>query len=113
MNVLGVKIDNLSSEEIKNKLSGFLSGSRQHYVVLPYSLFLLRARKDEEFKNILNKASLSLSDGFGPVLAAKILNKQKLRRLTGVRFSRLLCALAAEKNAKVFLFGGRNGVAEK
>src|SRR3989339_1533263 len=113
MNVLGVKIDNLSSEEIKNKLSGFLSGLRQHFVVLPYSLFLLRARQDAEFKNILNNASLSLSDGIGPVWAAKILNREKLNRLTGVDFVSLICSLAAEKDKKVFLFGGKTRTAQK
>lgn len=112
MRVCSVKIDNLSAEEIRKKIENFLTG-RQHYVVLPYSLFLLRAQKDEEFKKILNEASLSISDGFGPVLAARILNQEKLQRFFGVDFVFLLGEVAARKDKKIFLFGAQEGMAAK
>ncbi len=108
--VLGIKIDNLTKAQIRKKLEGFLERG-QHHVILPYSLFLLEAQKDEELKNILNSASLSVSDGSGPVLAAGILNGEKLRRFSGVDLVELLCSLAADKKEKVFFYGGLEGVA--
>ena len=111
MLVLGVKIDNLTKTQIERKLESFLKSDSQHQAVLPYSLFLLEARKDREFKNLLNSASLSIADGFGPVLAARILSKEKLRRLSGVDFVKLICQLATKKDEGVFLYGGREGVA--
>jgi N-acetylglucosaminyldiphosphoundecaprenol N-acetyl-beta-D-mannosaminyltransferase len=111
--VLEVKINNLTRSQIEEKLNYFLRGQGQHQIVLPYSLFLMEAQKNRSFKNILNEASLSIADGFGPVLAARILNKENLRRLTGVDFIKLVCQAAQKNNQSVFLFGGKKGVAAK
>lgn len=138
MNLLGVKIDNLSIEQALEKIDGFLGdakspltpllqsgeemlnpsqppftkgGESQHYIVLPYADFLVQAQKDEEFRKILNEADLSLSDGVGPVLASRLVGKEKLRgRVMGVD---LVWALADKFSAThgFFLFGGKEGVA--
>jgi len=111
--ILGVRIDNLSIDESLDKVSGFLSDGRQHYIVLPYSAFLVAARKDAEFRRILNEADLSLSDGVGPVIASYILGGEKLRgRVMGAD---LIWALVAKfgEGYNIFLFGGQEGVALK
>ena len=59
MKILGVKIDNLSLNEVLNKVEGFLKDDKQHYIVTPNPEFLVKAQKDEEFKRILNNADLS------------------------------------------------------
>ncbi|PJE59937.1 MAG: glycosyltransferase [Candidatus Portnoybacteria bacterium CG10_big_fil_rev_8_21_14_0_10_44_7] len=112
MRVLGVKIDNLTVKQIGEKIEEFLLAG-QHQVVLPYSLFLLRAQKDKKFRNILNQAALSVADGFGPVLAARLVSGQKLKRFLGVDFVRLLCQIAQATESGVFLFGGQPHVAAR
>lgn len=113
MNLLGIKIDNLSLDEALEKIERFLCDNKQHYVVLPYADFLVEAQKDEEFRKILNEADLSLSDGVGPVLASRIMGQEALKgRVMGVD---LVQALFKGLGAKysVFLFGAKEGVARE
>lgn len=107
------------------KIEMFLRDGRQHYIVLPYADFLVRARKDEGFKKILNCADLSLSDGIGPVLASYLIGYEFLEgrarpqrsclrggRVMGVD---LIWAIFEKLGAsrKVFLFGAKEGIAQK
>jgi len=111
--LLGIRIDNFNLEEALSKIREFLVDGRQHYIVLPYADFLVRAQEDADFKRILNESDLSLSDGVGPVLASRLLGGEKLKtRVMGVD---LIWALATRFGAKhsIFLFGARDGVAQE
>ena len=113
MFLLGTRIDNLSLDEALEKIEGFLSDDRQHHIVLPYADFLVQARKDEEFRRILNEADLSLSDGIGPVLASRIIGQEALKeRIMGVD---LVWAIFDKFGAhySVFLYGAKEGVAKE
>ncbi len=113
MKILGVRFDNLNLAEVLQKIAGFLVDGQQHYIVLPYAEFLVEAQKDEEFRNILNQADLSLSDGVGPVWASRIIGQEALRgRIMGID---LVWALFVESGvqSRVFLFGAREGVAQE
>jgi len=48
--IFGIKFDNLTMDEALERIKGF--------VVLPYSEFIIRAQKDEEFRNILRENSI-------------------------------------------------------
>ena len=107
MFLLGVRLDNLNLKESLEKMASFLTDGRQHYIVLPYADFLVRAQEDADFRRILNEADLSLTDGVGPVLASYILGKEKLKtRVMGVD---LIWALFEEFGTKnsFFFFGGQ------
>ena len=54
--ILGVKIDNLSLQEVLEKIRQFLNSKNQHYIVTPNPEFLVAASKDTSFKEILNYA---------------------------------------------------------
>lgn len=112
MKILGVKIDSLSADQIKNELGRFFFKG-QHQIVLPYSLFLLQAQKDDNFKEVLNQASLSIADGFGPALAAKIIAQKKINRFSGIDLVHLLCEVSKENKKSIFLLGGQEHVAAK
>jgi len=110
--LFGVRIDNLLIGEALEKIEAFLRDGRQHYIVLPYADFLVQARKDASFKKILNGAGLSLSDGIGPVIASHVIGEENLRgRVMGVD---LIWAIFEKLGSrKVFLFGAKEGVAQK
>ena len=111
--MLGVRIDQLTQEEALQKASSFLSSSNSHMIFTPNAEFLVQANKDRVFRDILNKADLSIADSTG-VFLASCLTKNKLpQRIPGVDFAEKLCGLAAEKKNPVFLYGGYNQVAEK
>jgi len=103
----------LTLDEALEKIGVFLSDGRQHYIVLPYSDFLVQAQKDEKLKEILNKADLSLSDGVGPVIASYILSGEKLKsRVMGVDLVFALFAKFGPQHG-IFLFGAKEGAAQE
>jgi len=107
--ILGVKIDNLTREEISEKIDGFLADGRQHYLVLPYSEFIVQAAAEPEFLNLLNRADLSLCESRGLFLTLKLLGRPVKEQVAGVDLVRQI----SRKHPGVFLLGGREGVAER
>ena len=113
MEILGVKIDNLSIEEVFARINGFLESDKQHYIVTPNPEFLVWAREDEEFKEILNKADLAVPDGVGLVFASWFLGKPLKKRIAGADLMDKICQDAAKKRWQILLTGGGEGVAQK
>lgn len=118
--ILGVKFDNLDKDEVLEKIKGFLKSKKQHYIVLPYSEFLVRAKRDQKFREILNSADLCIAEGMGPVIASRILGKPLKGRITGIELIKALYdegvrphKLRGSDPLKVFLFGARKGVTEE
>lgn len=77
VDILGVKIDDLKKEHVLEKIGHFLNSDKQHYIVTPYSEFIVRAQKNIEFKSILNLADLSVPDGTGILWAGKVLSTKE------------------------------------
>jgi len=98
--IFGVKFDDLTIDEALEKIRGF--------VVLPYSEFIVRARKDKEFKNILNSADFCLCEGRGLYLMAKLMGKKLKGNIYGVDLIHKL-----GQKSKIFLFGGSEDVVKK
>ena len=101
MDVFGVKIDDLTMDEAVEKIHGF--------VVLPYSEFIVRAQKDEEFKKILNSADFSLCESRGLYLVNRFLGKKLKENINGVKLIKKL----SEIKQKIFLFGTSEKVIKK
>lgn len=96
--VLGVKIDNQNLSEILEKIK-----KESLFIVTVNTEFVMLAQDDEEFKNILNSADLSLADGAG----------LKLAGVKNIIPGRKLVAELFKKPYKFFFLGGQNGVAEE
>ena len=83
------------------------------FVATPNALMLDACRRDADSAELLSRATLSLPDGAGVLLAAK---KQKTPlggRVAGIDFGEALLARAARDGLRVFLLGGRDGVAQR
>ncbi|HLM84032.1 MAG TPA: glycosyltransferase, partial [Candidatus Bathyarchaeia archaeon] len=82
--ILGVRIDNLSVGEIKEKISAILENtSEQKFVTTLNPEILLKAHRDENYRNILNNADLNVCDGFGLRLVGFFRKKFLKARLAG------------------------------
>jgi len=112
IDLFGVKIDNLDINTVLNKIGQFLNSQKQYYIVLPYSEFIINAQKDEEFKNILNKADLCLCESRGLYLVARFLNKKIKEPINGIE---LIYKISNNQdiNQKIFLLGGRKNIVKK
>lgn len=113
MTLFNLSISNLSKAEVIEKIEGFIKSGRPHLIVTPNVFALVTAQKDKELKDIINSADLSLPDGKGLILAAKLLNLPLEERISGVDLVEELSQLAAKKGYSVYLLGARRGVAEK
>lgn len=109
--ILGVKVDQISLADATKKIGEYLTESGQNLVATVNPEFILAAQKNEAFRSCLSQASLATADGFGLVLASKLLCHQTLSRVTGVDLSRELLNGACP-DAKIYLLGGSEGVAQ-
>jgi N-acetylglucosaminyldiphosphoundecaprenol N-acetyl-beta-D-mannosaminyltransferase len=107
MNILGIKVDDISKNEALELVEGWFSKGGKRYITTPNPEMIVQAQNDSQFKEILNKADLAIPDGVGLKLAG-IKN-----RLTGVDLMLDLIKLSNKKGFAVGFLGGRNGVAVK
>ena len=74
--------------------------------------FVMEAKRQEKFRNTLSKC-LTVADGHGVVWGVRILKNAKIERISGVQLVKEILQHANLNQEKVFLLGGRPGVAEK
>ena len=109
--VLGVRIDDVSLYGAVDIVKGWLDSDKKgagRYIVTPNPEFLMLARRDREFKELLNESDLSIPDGSGLLLSGRVKNTT-----TGVDLMEELCRLSGDCGFTVGLLGGKDGVAEK
>ena len=113
VNILDIPITNLSKKSVLYRIDDFLYSKTGHYVVTANPEILMYAQKDEQYKNILQKADLVIPDGTGLMWAAKHLGQPLAERIPGSEFVWDIIRLSSEKHYKVYLVGGQEGVAEE
>ncbi|MFA6593990.1 MAG: WecB/TagA/CpsF family glycosyltransferase [Candidatus Buchananbacteria bacterium] len=111
MNILGIKIDELSEVEVLTKIGEWLTAEGQRQIATVNPEFVVAAQSNSEFKNLLNRIALNTCDGFGLVLAARLFHRRRLPRVTGADLSGNLLK-GKLPSAKIYLLGGAPGVAE-
>lgn len=112
IDVMGVKVDNLSMEEALDAAEALLSSGEKGFCVTPNAEILYRAIGDPAYRAILNRALLVLPDGAGTVFGAKLLGHPMKEKVPGIDFADNLCGRLAKNGRKLFLLGSKEGVAE-
>lgn len=110
VDILGVGVDALGLDEAVTRSLALMKKRRGAYVCTPNPEMIWQCRHDESLRGIVNAADMTLPDGVGVLLGAKILGVSLPERVTGVDFA---CALLARMRGRVFLLGARPGVAER
>jgi N-acetylglucosaminyldiphosphoundecaprenol N-acetyl-beta-D-mannosaminyltransferase len=111
--VLGVHIVDLPAAEIVSSvISTVIAGERGIFVYVNiYALNL--AHSLPWFRNFLNNAALAYCDGFGVLLGARLAGFSLSHRSTPPDWISDLAAESTSKMLRIFLLGGRPGVAER
>ncbi|MGB5971410.1 MAG: WecB/TagA/CpsF family glycosyltransferase [Spirulinaceae cyanobacterium] len=113
VNICGVSIDQYSFNEVVDIIvQQAIAGTEPEYVVTPNAQHLVTLQKDAEFQEIYRHAFLVVPDGVPLLWAANCLETPLQGRVNGTDLFESLCAVAPEKDLKVFLLGGRPGAAE-
>jgi len=74
----------------------------------PHSYCL--AKKDDNFKNALLNSNILLPDGSGIILASRVLNKNKIKKIAGADIHNYLLDYANKKEKKLFYLGSSKNV---
>lgn len=112
IDMLGIRISNVSKEEILNTIEAFIETNRPHAIFTPNVDHIVKAKSDAEFASALQSADMLIPDGMGIVFGSYILGTPIKEMVGGRRLVPELCRLAAEKDWKVYLFGAKNGIAD-
>ncbi|MED2737790.1 WecB/TagA/CpsF family glycosyltransferase [Bacillus toyonensis] len=112
-NIRGFNVTTLGYVELKEQLLQDIEQQKQSFIVAINPEKIMHGTKDSELKELLNSATYQIPDGYGVVYLSKKQNGNIKERVTGCDLFQQLCELSSLNNKKVFLYGGKTGVALK
>lgn len=113
VDVLGCKFDNVNMQEAVDICKGFIKSDKGNLIVTPNPEIVMRAKDDEEFKNIINSAELVIPDGIGIIKAGNILKTPLKERVAGYDLICNLLELGKDGSISFYFFGSKPGYAEE
>src|SRR5947209_15023128 len=110
VDVLGVRVDDVSYPEALAFLLDAVRMRVPHVVTTPNPEIVMLARRDAAFRAALNRAALNIPDGIGLVLAARLAGERLRQHVQGTDLVLMLAAESAVAGHRWFLLGGDHGV---
>ncbi len=110
--VLGVRVDDITYEDLMLQVDAYVSSRRPHQIVTVNAEMLVAAHEDPALGQILNAADLNVADSVGVMLAARALGLRLRERVTGSDGIYRLATHCAQRGYRLFLLGADPGVAE-
>ena len=111
--ILGVRVDNVTTEGTLDMLERFVAEGCPHQVVTVNPEFIVEAQHDAQFRAALEGADLALPDGVGLMWASRLLGRPLRQRVTGSDTVPLIARLCARRGYRIFLLGAAPGVAKE
>ena len=112
IDILGIMIDNMSKNELHEKVWTSLTEKRRIKIFTPNPEITLLASAEDNLKNVLSQADICVADGVGLIMASRVLGTPLHERLAGIELAEFILEYASKNRLSVFLLGGKNGVAE-
>ena len=112
LSIMGVRIDNISMGEVLKIAEEKIENNEQYVIYTPNTEIIMMCRKDEEFLNLINDSDVNVPDGIGLIHAGRIKKHPLKEKVGGYDLSVNLLKLANEKGLKLYVVGGKPGVAE-
>ena len=104
--VLGVRVHLLSMCQVLDNIWQWVErGDRCRFIVVTQMHGVMEARRDAEFKQIVNSADLFVPDGFSLVWAARHRGHKLKTRVPGPDLFLEGCRLAERRGYRVFFYG--------
>lgn len=104
---------NTSLEGAVDEMMFAARSGRKTKVVFVNAHVINTAEADPAYRAVLKSADLCLADGSGMALAARAAGTPFAANTNGTDVFPLLCSEAARRGRRIFLLGGRDGVAER
>ena len=112
LSIMGVRIDNLSMDEVLKIAEEKIEKNEQYIIYTPNTEFIMMCQKDKEFLNLMNESDINIPDGIGLIYAGKIKKHPLKEKVGGYDLSVNLLKMANDKGLKLYVVGGKPGVAE-
>lgn len=105
VSVLGVPIDNVSMDDVLEKIQEWILEGGFHQIATANTDFLINSILDDELEEVLSRCDLVLADGM-PLVWTSILKGKRLKeRVTGSDMVPKLAGLSARHGYRIFLLG--------
>jgi N-acetylglucosaminyldiphosphoundecaprenol N-acetyl-beta-D-mannosaminyltransferase len=113
VNVLGVKVSALNLDLAVAEVASALERKTKGYICVTGVHGVSEARRDPEFRRVLNRAFLNTPDGMPMVWMGRWQGRRQMGRVYGPDLMLKLCESSCAKGFTHFLYGGAPGVAEE
>ncbi|MEA4921278.1 MAG: WecB/TagA/CpsF family glycosyltransferase [Clostridiaceae bacterium] len=111
--ILSVEFDNLTlGEAVDIAMENMIDGTKCR-VVTPNAEIGLDCIKNDSLRRLVNDSQLVLPDGIGVVYASRILKRPIKQKVAGFEFADALANRLQNTGKKLFLFGGKPGIADE
>jgi len=111
IDILGVRVDDVTMSEALDFCQHALASGGRHQIVTPNAEFVMLARRDDAFRQIINYAALSIPDGHSLLWASRVFGCPLREQVTGTDLAYGLAELAARRAYRLYLLGAAEGVA--
>lgn len=104
---LGYNLYPLTFEETKEKIISFLKEDKKRIITAINPEKIVRSLSDKKLKEILENSDLLLPDGYGIVVASKILGIGVKERITGIDMFEALLEYGDKSNLSIYFLGAK------
>mgnify|MGYP001122148869 CR=1 FL=1 len=110
--MMGCVIDNLTMAQTLDRVSALIASGQPHQHVVVNVDKLVKASRDPELREAINRCALVSVDGMPVVWASRLLGKPLVERVAGIDLFDALVARASESGWRVYFLGARREVVE-
>jgi N-acetylglucosaminyldiphosphoundecaprenol N-acetyl-beta-D-mannosaminyltransferase len=111
--VLDIPVDAITYPELLATIGHWIESRQPHQICTTNPEFIMTARRDPNFYNILQRAHICIPDGVGLLWAARRAGTPLPQRVTGSDGVPIIAERAAQSGWTLFLLGAAPGVADR
>ncbi|MBV7505724.1 WecB/TagA/CpsF family glycosyltransferase [Bacillus sp. sid0103] len=113
VSVLGIDFINKCFDQVVEDLLSNIKNKQKAFIVTANPEIVMYAHEHPDYKNIIQSADMVVPDGYGIILASKILHTPIRERVAGYDLTVRLLELGNEKKWKIYVLGGREETNQK
>ena len=111
--VFSLSFEPLTKSSAKRRIQELLVTPTTSLIFTPNTTMLAQSIRDPKTADLLRRADLLLPDGMGVITVSRLLGEPLPARIAGIDMAEYILALAEKRGLRVFLLGGKPGVAER
>ncbi len=111
--ILGTKVNDISLEETVSSIADFLLSENRGYITTPNPEICLLGYNNKSYRRIHLNSFVSIPDGYGLKLGARILGNKLVQTTTGADLCQEIIKLAEQNNYSILILGGKQSIGQR